>query len=157
VLSDGIDLPIAPGSIDVAYSNQMIEHLHPDDAAQHVAAVHAALAPRGVFVCITPNRTTGPHDISNGFDPIATGLHLREYTARELAALLRGAGFTRIRAGIGSPAWLTLVPVVAVTSAEAGPRPVGGARSPSRTKALLVAGGRSAARHRDRPRRPARR
>ncbi len=30
VLSDGISVPVAPGSIDFAYSNQLVEHLHPD-------------------------------------------------------------------------------------------------------------------------------
>jgi SAM-dependent methyltransferase len=118
LLSNGVELPIEPGTIDVAYSNQMIEHLHPDDAATHVAGVHAALAPHGVFVCITPNRLTGPHDVSLGFDAIATGLHLREYTAIELAVLLRAAGFRRLRALVGPPSRMRPTPLALVAAAE---------------------------------------
>ncbi len=96
ILSDGTSIPVPPGSVDVAYSNQLMEHLHPDDASAQLVNLQRALRPGGVYVCATPNRLTGPHDISRGFDIIATGFHLREYTNVELFELFRGCGFGRV-------------------------------------------------------------
>lgn len=96
LLSDGTSIPVAPGSITVAYSNQLMEHLHPDDALEQLANIHTALAPGGIYVCTTPNRLTGPHDISRFFDDVATCLHLKEYTCSELTTIFRRAGFHRM-------------------------------------------------------------
>lgn len=96
VLSDGCNIPVPPGSIDVAYSNQLMEHLHPDDASQQLRSIHQALVPGGAYICLTPNRLNGPHDISRYFDPVATGFHLKEYTTTELNDQFQRAGFSRI-------------------------------------------------------------
>lgn len=95
VISDAIDVP--PASIDVAYSRQLLEHLHPDDAIEHVEGVYRALKRGGVYICMTPHRFAGPHDISKHFDRVACGLHLHEYTHAEIVALFRKAGFGGIR------------------------------------------------------------
>jgi SAM-dependent methyltransferase len=94
-LSDGINIPIAENSIGVAYSNQVMEHLHPEDAHDQLRAIHAALAPGGIYICITPNRLSGPYDISRYFDEVATGFHLKEYTLTELTEILRLSGFSK--------------------------------------------------------------
>lgn len=94
VLSDGTSIPVPRGSIDVAYSNQLMEHLHPDDALQQLTNIYHALAPAGVYICLTPSRLTGPHDISGYFEKVATGLHLKEYTLSELTQMLRQVGFS---------------------------------------------------------------
>lgn len=111
-LSTGIDIPVPPESVDVAYSNQVMEHLHPDDAQEQLRNISACLRSGGRYVCITPNRLTGPHDISKYFVDEADGFHLKEYTVGELAQTLRGAGFSRVRALAGGrgrfismPAW----------------------------------------------------
>lgn len=96
VLSDGCNIPVPPGSIDVAYSNQLMEHLHPDDASRQLRDIHQALVPGGAYLCLTPNRLNGPHDISKYFDPVATGFHLKEYTTTELNDEFQRAGFSRI-------------------------------------------------------------
>jgi SAM-dependent methyltransferase len=96
-LSDGVSVPVAPASADVVYSNQLMEHLHPDDAVEQLRNIAEALKPGGCYICITPNRLTGPHDISAGFDDVARGFHLREYTYRELASAFERAGFRRVR------------------------------------------------------------
>ncbi len=96
ILSDGTSIPVPPGSIDVAYSNQLMEHLHPDDARAQLLNLNRALKPGGIYVCQTPNRLTGPHDVSRGFDAVATGFHLREYTNGELIALFRECGFEQV-------------------------------------------------------------
>jgi SAM-dependent methyltransferase len=101
MLSDGCTVPVPPSSIDVVYSNQLMEHLHPDDALMQLNSIYAALKPGGIYICITPNGVNGPHDISAGFDRVATGFHLKEYTLRELGALFKQAGFAKIKTYIG--------------------------------------------------------
>jgi SAM-dependent methyltransferase len=96
VLSDGVSIPVAPESVDVAYSQQLMEHLHPDDAFTQLQNVYAALRPGGLYLCVTPNAITGPHDISRFYDAKATGLHLREYTIGDLETIFRRVGFTRV-------------------------------------------------------------
>jgi len=96
VLSDGQSIPAEPGSVQVAYSNQLMEHLHPDDAAEQLQNIYRALAPGGLYVCITPNRLSGPHDISAAFDLVATGFHLKEYTVGELSRLFKQVGFSDV-------------------------------------------------------------
>ena len=97
IISDGVSIPVPPGSMDIAYSDQLMEHLHPEDAYEQLENVYQALAPGGVYFCDTPSRLNGPHDISRFFDDVATGFHLKEYTVGELAALFRKAGFTKVQ------------------------------------------------------------
>ena len=89
---DGFDLGLG-NEVDLAYSNDVVEHLHADDLLDHLRAVHRALVPGGRYVCVSPNRLSGPHDISRHFSSTPLGFHLREYTSGELAAALRAAGF----------------------------------------------------------------
>jgi SAM-dependent methyltransferase len=100
VLSDGCSIPIEEKSVDIAYSYQLMEHLHPDDAAQQLRNVYKVLTPGGVYICDTPNRLSGPHDISGYFDRVATGFHLKEYTFSELSRLFTIVGFSRMRVHI---------------------------------------------------------
>jgi SAM-dependent methyltransferase len=97
ILSDGCSIPVPEGGIDVAFSNQLMEHLHPEDAGEQLRNIYRGLAPGGTYVCITPNRMYGPHDVSKYFDEIASGFHLREYTARDIRKLFAGAGFAEVR------------------------------------------------------------
>jgi hypothetical protein len=101
VLSDGCSVPVSEQSITVAYSNQLMEHLHPEDAKRQLCNLYTALAIGGVYICITPNRLSGPHDVSQHFDEVATGFHLKEYTWTDLSALLTEVGFTRFHSYIG--------------------------------------------------------
>ncbi len=110
VQSDGSSIPVEPGSVDVAYSDQLMEHVHPDDAVDQLRHLYAALKRGGVYVCITPNRLSGPHDISGEFDAEATGLHLKEYTVGDLAALFRAVGFTKVRIIFGIRGRFMLLP-----------------------------------------------
>lgn len=116
-LTDGPRLPLADDSVVLAYSNQLIEHLHPHDAVEHLREVFRVLEPGGRYLCVTPNELTGPWDISRMFSTTAMGLHLHEYSNRELAALLGGVGFGDIRAVVPArssarevPAWLFTTP-----------------------------------------------
>jgi SAM-dependent methyltransferase len=114
LLSDGTSIPTPPAAVTLAYSNQLMEHLHPDDAMVQLENIYRALAPGGVYICVTPNRLRGPADISAYFDEVATGFHLKEYTAMELVAMFRRAGFRHVRQWLKTPvgytpavAWLT--------------------------------------------------
>ena len=111
-LSDGCSIPVPPGSVHLAYSDQLMEHLHPDDALEQLRNIYTALAPSGHYICITPNRLSGPHDISKYFDERATGFHLKEYTATELASMLKRTGFSRIKVLIGARGSYLSLPLV---------------------------------------------
>ena len=113
ILSDGVSIPAPEESVDVAFSYQLIEHLHPDDAAEQLINLYRALKPGGIYICLTPNKLYGPHDISKHFDEESTGLHLKEYTNRELHQLFRNCGFDRIRVLAGARgSYLSIPPVL---------------------------------------------
>ena len=107
VLTDGIHVPLPDQSVDVVVSNQMMEHLHPDDAIDQVNEVLRVLRNGGCYICMTPNRLHGPHDTSALFDDlpcpivdgcyVANGLHLKEYTNSELSQLFSRVGFRSCR------------------------------------------------------------
>jgi methyltransferase family protein len=119
VLSDGVSIPLPEGCVDIAFSGQLIEHLHPCEAKAQLANVYRSLACDGRYFCITPNRLYGPHDVSGYFDEVATGLHLKEYSARELVRLLRGAGFRAVHFYAGARGRLVRVPYLVIRAAEA--------------------------------------
>ena len=77
--------------------------------------IYQALAPGGSYLCFTPNRLSGPHDISKYFDEVATGFHLREYTNTELVAIFKKTGFSEIMVYMGFKGYLgiRLTPVIA--------------------------------------------
>jgi SAM-dependent methyltransferase len=101
IISDGCSIPVPENTVTVAYSNQLMEHLHPDDAFEQLCNIYNSLVPGGVYICITPSRLSGPHDISKYFDEVATGFHLKEYTYSELQSLFCKVGFSKMTAYIG--------------------------------------------------------
>lgn len=94
---DGFDLGLEPASVDVVFSNDLVEHLHRDDTLDQMRAVHEVLRDGGRYICVTPNRLWGPHDVSRYFADTPQGFHLCEYTAGELAGTLRAAGFAHVQ------------------------------------------------------------
>lgn len=93
IISDGTNIPVT--GVDFAYSHQLMEHIHPEDAIEQLRNIYLALKPGGAYCCITPSALNGPHDVSRGFDRVATGFHLKEYTLRELDSCFRSVGFGR--------------------------------------------------------------
>jgi SAM-dependent methyltransferase len=118
ILSDGLTLPLPKLSVDVAYSNQVMEHIHPDDVPDQLQAIYSVLAPGGVYVCVTPNRLCGPHDVSKYFDAVATGFHLKEYTWGDLSQLFTQAGFSRVSAYVGGMGFHLPCPVFLLKALE---------------------------------------
>jgi SAM-dependent methyltransferase len=114
ILSDGSSIPAPRNSVSLAYSYQLMEHLHPDDAFEQIRNIHAALVSGGCYVCITPNRLSGPHDISKYFDVVARGFHLKEYLTCELADIFKRVGFSRVRVCIGIKGLYFRLPVLPI-------------------------------------------
>jgi SAM-dependent methyltransferase len=120
IISDGCSVPLAAESVNVAYSNQLMEHLHPDDAAEQLQNIYSVLSPGGQYICITPNRLTGPHDVSVYFDEVATGFHLKEYTVSELSTLFRQVGFSKSRVYVGGRGYSLRFPLILLRLCERG-------------------------------------
>jgi ubiquinone/menaquinone biosynthesis C-methylase UbiE len=96
LLAKGLEVPLPDESVDLVFSYQVMEHIHPDDVIDQLRDIYRVIKPGGSYYCITPNRLYGPHDISRGFDREATGLHLKEYTITDLLRLFRDAGFRQV-------------------------------------------------------------
>lgn len=118
VQTNGTALALDTGYADLVYSNQLMEHLHPDNAEQQLQEVCRVLKPGGAYICSTPSRITGPHDISCYFGHEPTGFHLREYDHASLAAMFRGAGFRSARALVTVKGRQMTLPVAAVGLVE---------------------------------------
>jgi SAM-dependent methyltransferase len=97
---DGYQLGLADGSADIVFSDQFIEHLHPDDVWHHFRLVHTLLKPGGSYIFRTPHAFHGPFDISAYFSGVPEGFHLKEWTYGELRALFRMIGFASWRGGL---------------------------------------------------------
>jgi len=90
-----------PASIDLFLSIQVAEHLHPQDLETHLYEAYIKLKKGGSYLLITPHRFNGPHDISKFFLPKGStplGLHLREYSYKEIASILKKINFRDTKA-----------------------------------------------------------
>ena len=105
--TDGVHLDqfAAPCSFDAVISNQLIEHLHPDDLESHLRSALARCWRRADATrSPLPHALTGPHDVSKVLELDAPGgMHLREYRNIEMVRALRRAGFHRARSVLYSP------------------------------------------------------
>lgn len=119
VVYNGYDLDLPENSVDTAFSDQLIEHLHPEDTEHHFRIVHRLLKPGGVYTFRTPHRLTGPHDVSRYFSERAEGFHLKEWTYGELADLLKNLGFRSLEAYWFGRDRLIRLPVLAFRTTEA--------------------------------------
>ena len=89
---------------DVVVTDNVMEHIAPQDVEDHLASIHNALEPGGLLMIFTPNRHFGPWDVTRILDDTyagnvpAQGSHLHEYTHAELAETLTHAGFVDLHA-----------------------------------------------------------
>ncbi|WP_170156859.1 class I SAM-dependent methyltransferase [Roseimicrobium gellanilyticum] len=112
-MHDGLVIPLPDGGIDVAFSYQVLEHLHPDDVELHFQEIARVLKPGGTYILSTPHALSGPHDVSRYFSEKLETFHLKEWTYGEMAPLMRRCGFTRIQPflrGKTGPAYRLLLP-----------------------------------------------
>ncbi len=97
VIYDGYKLDLPSNSFDLIFSNQLIEHFHPEETKLHFQLVYNLLKTGGTYVFKTPHRFSGPWDISMYFSDIAQGFHLKEWTYTELIELIKTIGFKNIK------------------------------------------------------------
>jgi 2-polyprenyl-3-methyl-5-hydroxy-6-metoxy-1,4-benzoquinol methylase len=91
-------------SYDAVISNQVIEHLHPDDVLEHLRSARALVRAGGRYVLCTPHAHRGPADVSAVFRKSRPlGMHLKEYTFAELSRAFRAAGFSSLAAPLQLP------------------------------------------------------
>ncbi len=98
--ADALTEHFEPESFDKVISIDVYEHLHPDDALKHLREVYKLLKRGGAYIIKTPNRVSGPHDMTKDVFPDAKealGFHLNELTNRELMDRMREIGFGRFR------------------------------------------------------------
>lgn len=96
VIYDGYTLDLLPECADLVFSNQLIEHFHPEDTEAHFRLVHRLLKPNCGYAFKTPHRFSGPWDISRYFSNTPEGFHLKEWTYIELIDLLKNVGFNKV-------------------------------------------------------------
>ncbi len=98
VITDGVHLDLYEevGKYDLILSDQVIEHLHPDDIKEHFESALRILKPNGRYIFNTPHLFLGPADVSAVFGcSAAKGMHLKEYKFRELIKTAKKAGFKK--------------------------------------------------------------
>lgn len=94
IVYDGYQLDAVPdASVDIIFSYQFLEHLHPDDVPLHLDLVHRLLKPGGLYILDTPHRYSGPHDISRLFGSKLDCFHFQEWTIQGLKKSLHDHGF----------------------------------------------------------------
>ncbi len=86
---------IGDSSVDVVFSDQLIEHFHPEDTMVHFQLVHRILKVGGKYIFNTPHRLTGPHDISKHFSYESEGFHLKEWTYTEINEMVMDLGYSK--------------------------------------------------------------
>src|SRR4030042_1118942 len=96
IIYDGYQLEEIQGnSVDLVFSDQLLEHLHPKDTQLHFDLVYNILIPGGKYVFRTPHAFSGSHDISQYFSNYPQGFHLREWTYTEFRQLFKALNFSR--------------------------------------------------------------
>jgi len=97
IIYDGYDLNHPKSSVDLVFSNQLIEHFHPEETKDHFQLVYDLLKNSGSYLFKTPHRFSGPWDVSRYFSNTAEGFHLKEWTYTELIKLMKRIGFRDIK------------------------------------------------------------
>ena len=119
-----LDLSEHVARYDVVYWNDVFEHIPVDEIKDYLTILFSLLKPGGELVTITPNWLMRPSDVTVHFMPprsTAVGFHLKEYLAGEVVALLKEAGFAKVRV----PALITRsrihdIPTLRLTSLKLG-------------------------------------
>ncbi len=96
IIYDGYQVdPILDGSVDLIFSDQFLEHLHPEDTRLHLELAYRLLKPGGQYVFRTPHAFVGPHDVSQYFSHDPQGFHLKEWTYSEFKQVLQELRFSQ--------------------------------------------------------------
>lgn len=115
VESDIIDFNLEK-KFDVVFADQVVEHIAPSDLPTFLNSVKKALARRGKFIFLTPNRLFGPSDVTRIKDfsysgkTAAEGTHLNELTYTDIIPILLSNGFTNLKTILPLPKIKSLFP-----------------------------------------------
>ncbi len=97
IIYDGYILDLMnDNSVDIVFSDQFIEHLHPDETRDHFKLAYKILKDGGRYIFRTPHAFSGPHDVSQYFCYEPEGFHLKEWTYTELIKMLNEIGYSQI-------------------------------------------------------------
>lgn len=96
IVYDGYNIELDDNNLDLIFSDQLLEHLHPDDTELHFKLTKRLLKRGGAYIFRTPHKFTGPHDISKYFSDTPEGFHLKEWTYHELFNLLKKMNYSRV-------------------------------------------------------------
>jgi SAM-dependent methyltransferase len=144
IVYDGFELSLSDDTVDVAFSDQLIEHFHPEDTVEHFKLVRRILKPGGVYIFRTPHKFRGPADVSRYFSDEPRGFHLKEWSFGEVGRALHQAGFSSWRGYWSVKGYRIRFPHVYSAALErllpALPRRVGRGLSRYLLPTLLVAG-----------------
>lgn len=108
---------------DIIISDNVLEHISPNDMDIHLKLVKQHLKEDGIFIALTPNRLFGPHDVTRIVDYTysnqikAMGTHLNEMSYGEAIKLLKGYGFKKFNTVIPLPVIKYKLPNVRITAA----------------------------------------
>lgn len=96
IIYDGYNLDqVKNNSVDIVFSDQLIEHFHPEETELHFKIVHRILKPHGLYVFRTPHELTGPHDVSMYFSDKPECFHLKEWNYIEMKSLVKDIGYSK--------------------------------------------------------------
>lgn len=94
---------------DVAFSDNVLEHLSILDYPNHFNSIYRSLKPGGKLIILMPNRLFGPADITRIIDNSSSGKtsamggHINESTYTEIVNFLKKAGFKNFKTVIPIP------------------------------------------------------
>lgn len=94
---------------ELAFSDNVIEHLSPLDLMDHLRSVYESLVPGGKFILVMPNRLFGPMDVTRILDNSSSGRvqaqggHLNESTYHEMVSALTKTGFVNFETVLPIP------------------------------------------------------
>jgi ubiquinone/menaquinone biosynthesis C-methylase UbiE len=125
---EGIELPYPDASFDFAYSVEMLEHLHEQDAVDHLAEAGRVLRPGGRYWLMTPSAldSIGANERFGTDVDVDADTHLKEWTYGELRGVLRRAGFGRLTVPVREHRvlWFPRMPLGLWAAVERVPRAV---------------------------------
>jgi len=73
VLCDGVRIPVPEASVDIAWGGAFMDHLHPDDARDHLESVRRSLAPGGQYI-FTSQKDVRDRLLEAGFSAVSCWL-----------------------------------------------------------------------------------
>lgn len=103
--TDGVHLSrfTAENQFDYVISDQVVEHLHPDEILTHFKEARKLLKPGGRYIMRTPYAPEGPADLSVVFgEAKPVFMHLHEFGYDEIEFIRRACGYKTAKAVLRS-------------------------------------------------------